>query len=248
MTQHMELVEDDPGLGSVAFLEGGIAERLPHIHDRQADSGRLFRAEPGIEQVQTRLRAVRAPEPDGSAAQQIADDDAVAMPFANGDLVDANDGRRGRASQPELLGHVLLVQFLDGLPIEVQLLRDGLDCAIPATLADIEGEPLRIERVVGQPVETFGLHAATASTIDPAYREGQVDAPIATGQVAHVAGPVVIPMKVRLPTHAADRFFWRRRSVRRTPCASRAKTWRPAKGTKPGKRYRSRSCFGDGIS
>src|SRR5439155_10834436 len=112
--------------------------------------------------------------------------------LADGDLVDANDGRRGRASQTELLGHVLLVQVLDGLPIEVQLLGDGFDCAIPATLADIEGEPLRIERVVGQPVEVFGLHAATAPTIDPAHSEGQVDAPIATGQVAHMARPMVI--------------------------------------------------------
>src|SRR5581483_10256738 len=99
-----------------------------------------------------------------------------------------------------------------------------------------------------QPVETFGLHGTTASTIDPAHREGEVDTAIATGQVTHVAGPLVIPAKERLPTHAADSFFWRRRSVRRTACGSRPKTWRPAKGTKPGKRYRSRSCLGDGMS
>ena len=43
MTQHMELVVDDPGLGSVAFLEGGVAERLPHVHDRQADLAGIFR-------------------------------------------------------------------------------------------------------------------------------------------------------------------------------------------------------------
>src|SRR5262249_48743488 len=32
----------------VAFLEGGVAECLPHVHDRQADFGRFLWPEPGI--------------------------------------------------------------------------------------------------------------------------------------------------------------------------------------------------------
>ena len=69
---------------------------------------------------------------------------------------------RGRrlAGAAELLGHVLLVQLLDRVPIEVQLLGHRLDRTVPATSPHEEGEPLGVERIVGQPVEAFGLHGA----------------------------------------------------------------------------------------
>src|SRR5271157_2883469 len=42
VAEDVELVVHDPGLGSMTFLEGGLAERLPHIHDCQADSPALL--------------------------------------------------------------------------------------------------------------------------------------------------------------------------------------------------------------
>ena len=140
----------------------------------------------------------------------------------------------GQPARRSCSAHVLLVQLLDGLPIEVQLLGDGLDGTIPATPADIEGEPLGVERVVGQPVETFGLHAATPPTIDPANREVEVDAPVATGEVAHAARSLVVD--VGAAPHTPQAFFRRRRSGMTTAYGSPKMPWTPARGTKPGNR------------
>src|SRR6266498_1931542 len=85
----MELVVDDPGLRCVALLQGGVAERLPHVHDGQADLPAFLRAEPGVEFVQARFEEAPATEPDRPTPLQVADDDAVAMAPADGDLVDA---------------------------------------------------------------------------------------------------------------------------------------------------------------
>src|SRR4029077_7374560 len=54
MLEDMELVVDDSSLRGVPFLEGGLAERLPHVHDRQADLAAFLGAEPGEELVQAR--------------------------------------------------------------------------------------------------------------------------------------------------------------------------------------------------
>ena len=150
-------------------------------------------AEPGEELVQARLGAVLAAEPDGPAPLQVADHDAVAgaawpmaissMPMTRG---------AGQPGPAELLPHVLLVQLLDGVPVEVQFLGHRLDGALPAAPPDEEGEPLGVERVVGQPVQPFALHAATPAAADPADREVEVDPPVATGEVADAAGPLVV--------------------------------------------------------
>ena len=89
------------------------------------------------------------------------------MPLGDGDLVDADDPRRGAAGPAELLAHVLLVQLLDGMPVEVQFLGDRLDGALPAASAHVEGEPLGVERVVGQPVQPLALHAAAPAALRP---------------------------------------------------------------------------------
>src|SRR5438552_1236195 len=56
MSQDVELVVQNLGLWGVAFLEGGVAERLPHVHDGQADFAAFFRTEPGEELVETGRR------------------------------------------------------------------------------------------------------------------------------------------------------------------------------------------------
>ena len=159
--QDVELVVHDRGLGSVALLEGGVAERLPHVHDRHADFAAFFRAQPGKELVQAGLGTVHAAEPDGTTTLQVADDDAVLVPLGDGDFVDADDPRGRGADPAKLLAHVLLVQLLDGVPIEEEFLGHLLDGRLATATAHEEGEPLGVERVVGQPVEAFVLHAAT---------------------------------------------------------------------------------------
>jgi hypothetical protein len=194
----------------------------------------LFRAEPGEELVQARLRAVLAAEPDRPPSLQVADHDAVTVPLADGDLVDADDPRRRAARPTELLPHVLLVQLLHGVPVEVQLLGDRLDGALPASPPDVEGEPPGVERVVRQPVQPFAFHAATPTAVDPPYRQVEVDAAIATGDVADTPRSLVVEGAVGAPAHAAARFFRRRRRVMTTAQRSPNSPRRSADGVKPG--------------
>src|SRR5262249_21080536 len=154
---------------------------------------------------------------------------------ADGNLIDADHRRRGRAGLPELLGHVLLVQLLDGLPIEVQLFGDRFDRAVATALAHIEGETLGVERVVGQPVQALSLHAATPPTGDATHGEGQIDPLIATSAVTDAARPLIIEAREALATYPTGRFFRRRRRVNKTAWGSSSTSWIRAQGTKPGK-------------
>ena len=196
----------------------------------------FLRAEPGKELVQARLGAVLAAEPDRSPPFQIADDDAVAVPLADGDLVDADDPWSGAAGPAELFLHVLLVQLLDGMPVEVQLLGNRPDGALPAAPPHVEGEPFGVERVVRQPLQLFALHAATPRAIDPANRELEIDPPVAARDVAHAARPLVVEGARSAPADPAARFFRRRRSVMTTAHGSPKTPRTPASGTKPGNR------------
>jgi hypothetical protein len=88
------------------------------------------------------------------------------------------------AEKHKLLPHVLFVQFLDGVPIEVQFLGHFLDGGRAATSAHEESEPLGIQWVVGEPVEPFAVHASTPRTQGPSEMENEVDALVATGEIS----------------------------------------------------------------
>ena len=209
--QDMELVEDDLGLRGVAGLERRGAEGLPHVHDGQADSPGFLGAEPGIEGIHAGFGAVGAAEPDGPAAQQVADDDAVRVPGADGEFVDADDLGSRAAGAVELLPHVLLVELLDGVPIEVQVLGHVLDGGDPAVAADAEGEALGVKRVVGEPVEAFALHGLALPAEDAADGEFQVDAPAAAVEVADPSRGLIVEGAMAGAAHSAACFFRRRR-------------------------------------
>ena len=156
------------------------------------------------------------------------------MALADGDLVDADDPRRGAAGPAKLFPHVLLVEFLDGVPVQVQLLGDRLDGALSAPSADVEGEPLGVEGIVRQPVEPLALHATAPRAIDPANRELEIDSAVAAGEIAHAARPLIVEAAIHRPAHPAARFFRRRRSVMTTARGSPKIPRTPAKGAKPG--------------
>ena len=59
------------------------------------------------------LGAIRAAEPDRPPPQEIADDDAIGVPFPDRHLVDADDLRPWGAGAPQLLTHILLLERLD---------------------------------------------------------------------------------------------------------------------------------------
>src|SRR5713101_1469367 len=236
MTQHMKLVVDDQGLRSISFLEGGVAERLPHVHDGQANFAGFVAAEPGKEGVHALLGAIFAAKPNGSATDQIADHDAVAVAFADGDFVDANCRGLRLAGTPQLFRHVLLVQLFDRVPIQEQLFGHCFDGTVPATSSHEEGKTFAVKRIVGEPIQTFALHGTTPGALDPANEEVEIDPLVATGKIPDPAWPLIVKGRRRLPTYSARRFFRRRLRVTTTawespkiPC-----TW--AEGSNPGKR------------
>src|ERR1035437_2988248 len=87
------------------------------------------------------------------------------MALADRDLIDADRLGPRPARAGELGFHVLLLQRLDRIPVELQLLGNVLDRRWPTALAYVMGKALRIERVVRQEIEPLALHlAATAAS------------------------------------------------------------------------------------
>ena len=71
-------------------LEGGVAERSPHVHDRKSNLLALLGSQPLEELVHALFGAVLASEPDWPPTQQIADHDPVRVTLPNRDLVDSD--------------------------------------------------------------------------------------------------------------------------------------------------------------
>ena len=233
----MELVEQDARLRRMG--RGGGAKRLPHVHHREANPRGFLGAEPGEERIHAGLGAVRAAEPDRPPAQQVADDDPIGVPFPDRHLVDADDLRPGRAGAPQLLAHVLLLERLDRVPLQLQLLGDVLDGRGPAPPPDVEREALGVAGIVGQEVEPLALHRATGAARDPAQLELHHDPQASAREVAHPVHPAIVEAAVDSAAHATGRFFERRTSVtRRTPGSPKMPTT-VGRGRKPGNRYES---------
>jgi hypothetical protein len=70
------------------------------------------------------------PNQIGRPPNQVADHDAVGVPLANRYFVDTDRLRPRRARALQLRLHVLLVEFLDGAPVQIQFLGDILDGAV----------------------------------------------------------------------------------------------------------------------
>src|SRR5262249_25453129 len=160
-------------------------------------------AQPGEERVQALLGTVLTPEPDSATAFEVADHDAVLVPLADGHLVDAEDAGRRVARVTELFPHVLLVQLLDGVPVEEQFLRHLLPRRLPAPGADEQGKPIGLRRLAGEPVEALALHAAAAGALDPAQVEHEVHPFVATRQIADTPRPLVVVAGVDRPADSA---------------------------------------------
>ena len=242
MSQHVKLIVEDLSLRGISLLEGGVAERFPHIHHREPDFARFLRAQPGIELVHAGFGSIFAAEPNRPAAEQVADHDAVTMARTDADLVNADDFRRWLGGPTQLLRHVLLVELFDRLPIQMKFVGDRLDSAVAATPSHEVGETLRVKRIVGDPVELFGLHPTTPPAKHPPHRKRDKDPLVATRQVADQAWPLIVEDRVAMPALSAGRFFRRRRKVTITAKRSPKTPRRVEVGAKPGNRYTSRRC------
>ena len=195
------------------MLPRGVCERLPHVHHSEPDTAVLGLPQPFVELGHAGLRAIGAAEPDRPPTDQIADDDAIAVPLADGYLVDSDRLRRGRPGLGKLSAHVLHLQRLDCVPIEPEFVRNIFDRRLPAATADVESKAFRIERIIGEERQLLALHGATAPTIDAPDLHFEIDARVAAGEIANAPGSAIIPAAVCTTASAAKRFFVRRMSV-----------------------------------
>jgi hypothetical protein len=99
-----------------------------------------------------------------------------------------------------------------------------------------ESEALGVKRFVGQPVQPFVFHGATPGAPDPANRKVEVDAFVATGEIADPAWPLVVVDAMNETTHATGFFFRRRLRVTTSARGSPKMPRTFPRGTKPGKR------------
>lgn len=170
---------------------------LPHIHNRQTDTACLLLAQLVLELVHAGFRAVLVVKPDRVVPNQVAHHDVVGMPFTNGNLVDPDNLRARDADLHQLRCHVVLVEFLDGLPVQMQFLGNILDfvaaVAAPAEL----GEPLRVERVAYKNTELLALHFSATSTENSSNLQFQIDPRVATGQIPQSQCRLVVPTRAR---------------------------------------------------
>ena len=165
----------------------------------------------------------------------VADHDPVGVTFADRDLVDADHLRPRRAGALELGLHVLLVQRLDRVPVQLQFRRHVLDRRRPAAPADIVGKALGVERIVRQKVEPLPLHLATTAALDPPHLQFQKYPRVAARQIAHAADLAVVPAHLDATATATSRFFERRLSVITRAFGSPKTPRTVGAGRKPGK-------------
>ena len=218
---------------------GGIAKRLPHVHHGQADAPVLL-AKPLIELGHAGFRAVLAAEPDRPQTNEIADHDPIIMALADRHLVDTDHRRPWRSGLGELRAHILLVEFLDRVPVQLERLGNIPDRRAPTAPADVKGKSLAVERVVRQELQTLALHLATTAAIDASHLELKEYAHAAAGKIARAAELAIVPARTHLPTSAAGRFFDRRTSVMTRACGSAKIPRTCSTGRKPGNLYASR--------
>ena len=185
------------------------------------------------------FRTIVPTEPDRAFANKVADHDPVFVPFAYRDLVDT-DHRRGRRSRlGQLSAHVLLIQFLYGMPIQLQLLGNIPDRSAAAAATDVKSKSLGVERVVRQELQALALHLAALAASDAPHLEFQEYAQSAGRKIASPAKLAIVPPGMFSSTRPAGRFFERRTSVTMRACGSPNTPRTFSIGRKPGNRYAS---------
>ncbi len=237
MAHDMELIKQDSCIGRVDL--SGITKRLPHVHHCEPHTLAALLPEKGVKLLEACLGAVFTAEPDRTLTDEIADHDAIDMAFADRELIDADHlrGRHGRAL--ELRAHILLLQLLDRMPVELELLGhrlDGRTCTAPPY---VPGKPLGIQRIVGNPIQLFTFHLAALSTGHASDLELQIHPCVAAGQIPYPARAAVVPTAMCRGAHSAPCFFERRSRVTMRAFGSPKIPRTVALGRKPGNVYES---------
>jgi hypothetical protein len=235
MTDDVKLVEEYCSLGCVPLRR--VPKWLPHIHDGDIDLLCALFPEKCEELVHALLGAVRSPKPDGSALFEVAHDNSVSVTLLNRDLVHANHAGLGLARAPELLPHITLVELLDRVPIEHVLLGDVLDGLVSAFRTDDVAEALGAKRAIKQPLQSLASHGLALPALDPPEVHLEVDAVVATREIADLARLLIVPAAMGGCARPANCFFERRLSRMTRAQRSPKRPVSSRTGVKPGKRY-----------
>ena len=192
------------------MLTRSFFKGFPHVHDCKPYPFDFRGSEPLIEELQALLRTVGSPEPDRPSPVEITDDDPVTVALPDGDFVNADGPWPGIASTAEFLPHVMLFQSVDRLAVQMQLPGNVFDRGSTATLANVKGKPLGIERIVGQEGKLLLLHLAAPSAQNTPDLQFEVDARVAAGEVAGQAELAVVESPMCRTASSTDCFFCRR--------------------------------------
>ena len=133
-----------------------------------------------------------------------------------------------------MLRHVLLLEVLGGLPIQMQFFRHHLNAGFPASSPHIIGKSFGVEGVVRQNIQLFPLHLAATPADHTANIEGQIDTGVPAGKIADMPGLAVIPADMSLSAAAANCFFERRKSFTSRALGSPKMPVTVRDGRKPG--------------
>ena len=180
MPHDMELVVQDRCLRSMPLFFQRSRKGLPHVHHGELDFTAFLGPQPLIEGIHAFYRTVGTAEPNRAVADEIAHHDSVAMPFPDGHFVDADDRWRGSSCLREFRSHVLFLEFLDGVPVKLELAGYILDRRGSASFPDIRTKPSRIEGIFRQEVEPLGFHAAARFAVNSPNLELEEHARVAT--------------------------------------------------------------------
>lgn len=176
MPHDVKLVVDDLDFRDV--LLDRVEERPPHVHRRELDAAGLPHTQLFEEEVEIFLFASTAAHPDGPAAVEVADNDAVVVTLADRDLVNTDHAGRWHPCPSDLLPHVDLVEVLDRAVMQPLDLADGFVGHLSAQGSYVHREALRVARVLCQPVETLYEHSTAPGAVHPPALELEVDAPV----------------------------------------------------------------------
>ena len=239
VAQDVELVEQDGRLRGV--LGGRVAERLPHVHHRQANAfGPWLFPQKAIKLVHARLAAIRPAEPDRPVLLQVADHDAIVVALAHRDLVDA-DAPCGRGL-PGASSCSRMYCFSRRLTVcQSRFSSSAMSLIVPLRqrLPDVAGKALGMQRVLQQKLQPLALHAAAPAAVDAPHLQIEVNAIL-----AHRADPAPVVAGGRTSPNALSHTF--RRPFFSPPYQTDKPRVRITKdpvdgmrGRKPGNRYAS---------
>lgn len=143
MSYDVILVIKDGRLGRV--LDGRVLAGTPHVHDCQPDACHLLRSQPVVKRTHTLLGAIQSSEPYRPSPHNVAYHNTVCLPFSDRYLINPYRLGAWNTRTSELLGHVLLVQTLYRLPVQLELPCHHLFGTLTASPPHLPGKPLRVK-------------------------------------------------------------------------------------------------------